>query len=166
MVKKRKDKRPDSIVSTATELGLAIHYKIEKILVKGVLATALNYGQMCLLIMEISIIFLFVSLFLAVYDPGVMLPMAMIFGGIIGTCFLPLIFLRLIHVPLTLLLSIKSKYHKVSFNSSSRKLLLISKAKHSFHNNANVRLLNRITGKTKFKRKKSAAQQQDDKQGK
>lgn len=129
-----KDKMPDGVVTSSTELGLALHENMDRILIVGPLATAIYYGQLSLLTIEIGVIFLFVCLFMAIYNPVDMLPLALICSGVISVSFLPLIFLRYIHVPLTLLLKSKSNYRQVDFHASKSKLLLVyKKGRHARH---------------------------------
>lgn len=127
---KRKEKAPDGIVSTATELGLALYENTGRILIQGPLASAIYYGELCLRGIEIGIVLLFVCLFLSIYKPSVMLPFALICAGFIALCSLPVIFLRYIHVPLTLILRIKSHYKRVEFSSKQNKLFLKIKGKY------------------------------------
>lgn len=124
----RIDKEPDSVVSTATELGFAVYENIGRILVTGPVANAIYYGSVCLFYIEVSLVVLFLCLFLSVPQPEIMLPFSLICAGFIGVCFLPVIFLHYIHVPLTLLLKIKSNYKNVSFRSGKYMLLLELKA--------------------------------------
>lgn len=126
----RKEKAPDGVVETATELGFALYENTGRILIKGPLASAIYFGGLCLRGIELGLVLFFVCLFLSIYRPSVMLPFALICAGFIGVCSLPVIFLRYVHVPLTLILRIKSNYKRVEFNSNQNKLLLKLKGKH------------------------------------
>lgn len=120
----RKEKAPDGIVSTATELGLALYENTGRILIKGPLASAIYYGELFLRCIKLGIIALFMCLFMSIQFPDVMLPLALICAGFIAVSFLPVIYLRYMHVPLTLILKIKADYKRLEFSASRERLLL------------------------------------------
>lgn len=120
----RKEKAPDGIVSTATELGLALYENTGRILIKGHLASAIYYGELFLRCIKLGIIVLFMCLFMSIQFPNVMLPLALICAGFIAVSFLPVIYLRYMHVPLTLILKIKADYKRLEFSASRERLLL------------------------------------------
>lgn len=127
----RKEKEPEVVVSSATELGLAVYDNVGRVLITGPIANAIHYGSVSLFYIEIGTVLFFLCLFISAYYPEIMLPFALICAGGVGVCFLPLIFLHYIHIPLKLLFILRAKYRKIYFKSGCYELFIELKYKDS-----------------------------------
>lgn len=112
------------IVENASGLALACYEEVPELLVTGNLGSSLYYAFKSMARLSVCIVLLFFCLFLAVSLPGLMIPCAIILVALIAMFSLPLIYLGLAEVPMSMVGTIKRKYKIVAVDMGVRELHL------------------------------------------
>lgn len=118
-------------VSNMAELTIALYEDAQDIKITGSLAPSIYYGCKSFARLAICIVLLFISLFASMYYPSMMLPAAIICGGLIALFCLPLIFLSLAHISIRMVNRIRRRYKAVSYDGGSQTLILQSIAQYT-----------------------------------
>lgn len=111
-------------VTNGTELSMALYEDKADMLVTGPLALGLFYGCKSFKRLTICLVLFFFCLSSSLSYPALMLPSAIICGGLIALFCLPLIFLGFAHISLRMLNRIRRRYEVVSFDSGMQTLIL------------------------------------------
>ena len=111
-------------ISNTAELTMALYEDAQDLKITGSLAPSIYYGCKSFARLVVCIILLFISLFASMYYPSIMVPSAIICGGLIALFCLPLIFLSLAHISVRMVNRIRCRYKAVSYDGGTQTLIM------------------------------------------